>query len=262
MASRTMTEELQSPSAPSIDHASVAQPSSMPETRWTLVQRVQSHGESKDALTALGDIMKIYWQPLYAYARRRGESPTDAEDMVQGFYEMLIHRGSIHSVNKERGRLRSFLLTALERFIIDQWQKRNAGKRGSGKHQLSLEHEEAENRYLKETSHNLSAERLFDREWILTLLSRVMDSLSADYQRRGKQKVFEALSPSLEWHGNDESYGALAATLGLSENAVKQAVFRMRKKYRDLLRAEVAATISNPADLDAELMELLQALSH
>lgn len=232
----------------------------MPETRWSLVRRVQASDDPK-ALVALGELMKLYWEPLYAYARRRGESPSDLEDAVQGFYEMLISRGSMQSVSQERGRLRSFLLSSFERFLIDQWEKRSAAKRGGGKHHLSLDQEQAENHYLMEASHNLTPERLFERRWVLTLLGRVMDALHADYRRRGKEDVFLALRGALEWHSADFAYADAGQKLGLNENAVKQAVFRMRKKYRELLRWEVAETVSDPADVDAELRELLQALS-
>lgn len=232
----------------------------MPETRWTLVQKVQAQGDTQSATDALGTLLQSYWQPLYAYARRRGESPSDAQDIVQGFCQMLISRNSILSVDRERGRLRSFLLAALERFLIDQWEKRSAGKRGGGKRTLSLEHEEAENRFIRETSHSLTPEKEFDRQWVLALLARVLESLRSDYEARGKEAVFEALRDTLEWQGNEESHSATASALGMTENAVKQAVFRMRRKYRELLRAEVALTLSQPEDLDEELRQLLLAL--
>jgi RNA polymerase sigma-70 factor (ECF subfamily) len=221
---------------------------------------VQATDDPK-ALVALGELMKLYWEPLYAYARRRGESPSEVEDAVQGYYEMLITRGSMLSVSQERGRLRSFLLSSFERFLIDQWEKRSAAKRGGGKHHLSLDHEQAENHYLKEMSHNLTPERVFERRWVLTLLSRVMDALHNDYKRRGKENVFLALRGALEWNSADFAYADAGRSIGMNENAVKQAVFRMRKKYRELLRWEVAETISDPAEVDAELRELLSALS-
>ena len=230
----------------------------MPETRWSLVRRVQS--DDPRAIAALGELMKLYWEPLYVYSRRRGDSPADAEDAVQGFYEMLLSRGSIQSVAPERGRLRSFLLTSFERFLIDQWERRSAKKRGGGAHTLSLDQEQAENHYLKEMADNLTPERLFDRSWVFTLLSRVMEELHEAYKRRGKEDVFLALRTSLEWHNSDASYVETGAQLGMNENAVKQAVFRMRKKYRELLRWEVAQTVADPAEVDAELRELLSIL--
>lgn len=232
----------------------------MPETRWSLVWRIQSTNDSK-AVAALGELLKLYWEPLYAYARRRGESPSDVEDAVQGYYEMLITRGSIQSVSQERGRLRSFLLSTFERYLIDQWEKRSAAKRGGGKHHLSLDQEKAELHYLKEMSHNLTPERVFERRWVLTLLGRVMEALHSDYKRRGKEQVFLSLRGALEWNSADFAYAQAGAAINMNENAVKQAVFRMRKKYRELLRWEVAETLGNPADVDSELRELLSALS-
>ena len=232
----------------------------MPETRWSLVRRVQAVDDPK-ALTALGELMKLYWEPLYAYARRRGESPLDAEDAVQGYYEMLITRSSILTVDQDRGRLRSFLLSAFERYLIDQWERRTAAKRGGGKPHLSLDHEQAEHHYLKETTHNLTPSRLYERRWALTLLGRVMDALEADYTRRGKQDVFAALRSALEWNSADFAYAAAGEKLGMNDNAVKQAVFRMRKKYRELLRWMVAETVTDASDVDTELAELIQALS-
>lgn len=233
----------------------------MPETRWSLVRKIQAGTDNTKALAALGEIMKIYWEPLYAYARRRGESPSDVEDAVQGFYEMLITRGSMQSVDQERGRLRSFLLSAFERYLIDQWSKRSTMKRGGGKTVLSLDQELAESHYLKEMAHNITPERQFERQWVLTLLSRVMEALHSDYRRRGKEEVFLVLQGALEWNSADFAYVEAGAKIGMNENAVKQAVFRMRKKFRELLRWEVAETLADPADVDVELRELLQALS-
>ncbi len=249
------------PSSPTAEPSSVPQPGLMPETSWSLVRRAQTDDDKSRALAALGEIMKLYWEPLYAYARRRGESPSDVEDAVQGFYEMLITRGSMQHVDKERGRLRSFLLSAFERYLIDQWAKRSTAKRGGGKAILSLDQEQAENHFLKEMSHNLTPERQFERRWVLTLLARVMTALQADYRRRGKEEIFLALQGALEWNSAEFGYAEAGEKIGLNENAVKQAVFRMRKKFRELLRWEVAETIADPADVDAELRELLQALS-
>jgi len=205
--------------------------------------------------------MKMYWEPLYAFARRRGESPVDAEDAVQGFYEKLITRGSIQSLMPERGRLRSFFLTAFERFLIDQWERRSARKRGGGQRQLSLDQEKAEQNYLLDPVDNVTPERLFDRHWVMTLLGRVMEALEEDYRRRGKEKVFSALRGALESNDPGFAYAEVGAQLGLQENAVKQAVFRMRTKYRELLRWEIAATVSDPQDVDEELAELVRVLA-
>lgn len=232
---------------------------SMPETRWSLVQRVQSKDDGQ-AIRALGELMKAYWQPLQIYALGRGASPSDAADAVQGFYEMLITRGSMLTVSQERGRLRAFLRSSFERYLCDQWDKSSAAKRGGGRQHVSLDQEEAERRHLKELADGATPEKLYERRWVLTLLSRVMDTLQANYRRRRKEDVFLALRSALEWHGTEFSYADAGRTIGMNENAVKQAVFRMRKKFGELLRWEVAQTVTNPADVEAEMRELLRAL--
>jgi len=258
-----ITTEAEKAPAATIDKAAVRAATQagglMPETRWSLVQRVQEKDDGK-ALVALGELMKLYWEPLHAFALGRGESPSDAEDAVQGFYEMLISRGSMLTVNQERGRLRSFLRASFERYLIDQWDKRSAAKRGGGKRHVSLEQEAEENHQLKELSHDVTPDKLFERRWVLTLLGRVMDALHANYVRRGKEEIFLALKGALEWQSTEFKYAEAGEKIGMNENAVKQAVFRMRKKFGDLLRWEVAQTVTDPAEVDAELRELLHAL--
>lgn len=230
----------------------------MPDTRWSLVQRVQS-GDPK-ALGALGELMKLYREPLIVYALGRGESPSNVEDAVQGFYEMLISRGSMQSISQERGRLRSFLRSSFERFLIDQWNKRSAVKRGGGRQHLSLEHEQEEHHLLSELAHDLTPEKLYDRRWVLTLLGRVMDSLQENYRRRGKEEIFLALKGALEWQSTEFSYAEAGGKINMNENSVKQAVFRMRKKFGELLRWEVVQTVGDPSDVESELRDLLRAL--
>src|SRR6478672_11022974 len=157
----------------------------MPETRWSLVQRIQG-SDDQQAIGALGELMKAYWQPLQGYALGRGASPADADDAVQGFYEMLISRSSMLTVSQERGRLRAFLRSSFERYLRDQWDKRSAAKRGGGRQHISLDQEDGDHHRLKELSDNLTPEKLYYRLWVLILLSRVMDTLQANYRRRGK----------------------------------------------------------------------------
>jgi RNA polymerase sigma factor (sigma-70 family) len=232
----------------------------MPDTRWSLVRRSQFLTDPA-AVAALGELMKLYWEPLYAYARRRGESPADAEDAVQGYYEMFITRGSISSVDQERGKLRSFLLTSFERYLIDQWEKRTATKRGGRQPILSLDQQLAEQRYSAEPAHHLTPEHLYERRWAMTLLQRAMEALEADYKRRGKVDTFLSLRSALEWNSADFAYAQVGLQLGMNENAVKQAVFRMRKKFRELLRWVVAETVADPVEIDKELAHLVAALS-
>ena len=246
-------------SAKAGDRAPIPAGGLMPETRWSLVRQVQSKDDPK-AIGALGELMKLYREPLIAYALGRGERPSDVEDAVQGFYEMLISRGSMQSVDAERGRLRSFLRSSFERYLIDQWDKRSAAKRGGGRLHISLEHEAEEKRPIKELAHELTPEKLYDKRWVLTLLEHVMAALAANYRRRGKEEVLHALKGALEWHGTEFSYAEAGEKLGMNENSVKQAVFRMRKKFGELLHWEVAQTVSDPVEVEAELRELLRAL--
>jgi RNA polymerase sigma-70 factor (ECF subfamily) len=225
------------------------------------VQRIQG-SDDRQAIGALGELMKAYWQPLQGYALGRGASPADADDAVQGFYEMLISRSSMLTVSQERGRLRAFLRSSFERYLRDQWDKRSAAKRGGGRQHISLDQEDGDHHRLKELSDNLTPEKLYDRRWVLTLLSRVMDTLQANYRRRGKEEIFLALKCALEWQGTEFCYAEAGEKIGMSENAVKQAVFRMRKKFGELLRWEVAQTVSDPGDVESEMRELLRALGN
>jgi RNA polymerase sigma factor (sigma-70 family) len=231
----------------------------MPDTRWSLVLRSQAL-EGPGALNALGELMKLYWEPLYGYARSKGQSPKDAEDAVQGFYEVLITRSSITTVDQAKGKLRSFLLASFECYLIDLWQKRTAQKRGGTQGTLSLDQQLAENRYAAEPAHHLTPERLYERRWALTIVDRAMEAVEADYRRRGKEETYLALRSALEWNSADFAYADIGERLGMNENAVKQSVFRMRKKFRELLRWIVAETVANPAEVEAELAHLVSAL--
>jgi DNA-directed RNA polymerase specialized sigma24 family protein len=254
-----MKREVASPfdSARNPAQSSEANGSLMPETRWSLVQRIQTDADAK----ALGEIMKIYWQPLQRLAIGRGVSPSDAEDAVQSFYEMVIRRGSFQVANADRGRLRTFLRTLFERHLIDQWEKSAAAKRGGGKIGLSIEEEQSNGNEIKELSHQVTPELLYDRCWVLTLLGRAMDALRDSYRRRGKEELFEELKYVLEGQESDSCYAESAARLGLNENAVKQAAFRIRKKFGEALTWEVTQTVGDPADIESELRELLQTLA-
>jgi RNA polymerase sigma factor (sigma-70 family) len=230
----------------------------MPDTRWSLVQRSQSEEDPK----ALGELMKIYWRPLYSLAVARGLSSADAEDAVQSFYEMLIRRRSFDSVSAERGRLRTFFRTLFERHLIDLWSKSSAAKRGGGRPTLSLDDETEVSQERTELSHSVTADILYQRAWVTTLLARVMDALGDRYRRRGKEDIFEALKGVLEGHATEFSYAEAGEKLGINENAVKQAVFRLRKKFGEMLVWEVAQTVKDPADIDSELRELLGAVGN
>jgi RNA polymerase sigma factor (sigma-70 family) len=232
------------------------QASSMPETRWSLVQRVQT----TEDLHALGELLKIYSEPLRVYAIWRGEPASDAEDAVQSFFQQLIARSSMMQVNQEKGRLRTFLRVAFERHLIDLWSSRSAAKRGGGAQLTSLDQEAEEGRVLKESGHDQTPEKMYERKWVMVLLGRAMEALETNYRRRGKGDLFDAFKDALEWQATDFSYAEAGARLGMKENAVKQTVFRMRQKFRELLLWEVAQTVTNPADAEDELRQLLYAM--
>ena len=231
----------------------------MPVSRWSLVLRASSGDET--ATRALGELMALYWEPLYFYARQRGWSPEDAEDAVQGFYGELIRRETVRQADQDRGRLRTFILSAFSNFLGKKWRDERALKRGGGVPHLSLDVAKAESHYAVEPVDTLTPERLFDRRWISTLLERVLAELRAEYEAAGKSKVFTLLQSALERDGAHFGYAEAGAALGLSENAVKKAVFRLRTKYRLLLKKEIADTLSDPAELENETMALMAAFA-
>ncbi len=231
----------------------------MPISRWSLVLRASA--EDGAATRALGELMTLYWEPLYFYARRRGWSVEDAEDSVQGFYSELVRRQAVKRADQERGRLRTFFLSAFENFLNGQWRAASAQKRGGGEALLSLDVAMAEGHYAAELVDALSPERIFDRRWISTVLERVLVALRTEHVAAGKGALFEVLHSALARDTSHFGYAEAGASLGLSENAVKKAVARLRAKYRAELQREIADTLSNPADVENELLALMEVFS-
>ena len=243
------------------DHStpfSAGQPA-MPVSRWSLVLRAS--GGDAAATRALGELMSLYWEPLYFYARRRGWTVEDSQDAVQGFYEELIRRESVQRADQARGRLRTFFLSAFENYLATQWRAGQAQKRGGGVALLSLDVAMAEGHFAAEPADTLTPERLFDRRWISTLLDRVLAALRAEYAAEGKGALFEVLQAALARDGKHFGYAEAGVPLGLSANAVKKAVFRLRTKYRERLKQEIADTLSDPADVESELLSLMAAFA-
>ena len=230
-----------------------------PETRWSVVLAARDENDDERAAAALDDLCRAYWFPLYVYIRRRGYAPADAEDLAQGYFAALVERDYIAQASRERGKLRSFLLTTLKHFLADEWNKASAFKRGGGKTVISIDAARAEERYAFEPADEESPDRLYEKRWALTVLDNVLESLRGDYVRSGQHRVFEVLKKFLAWNSASEAYRAAAAQLGLKENAVRVAVFRMRRRYGDLLRAHVADTVASPEEVAAE-MDYLFAL--
>lgn len=210
---------------------------------------------------ALAQLCHTYWYPLYAFVRRRGYDVHDAQDLTQEFLLRLIERKSLHSVAPERGRFRSFLLTALKNFLINEWSRSQRQKRGGGQILLSLDEELGEARYKIEPVESATPETLFERAWAATLLDRVLDLLRREYIASGKADLFEQLSPFLAGEKAAVTYAQIASQHGISEGAVKMAVLRLRQRYAACLRAEIAQTLEDPAEVEAEIRHLLARMS-
>ncbi|MEN8149235.1 MAG: sigma-70 family RNA polymerase sigma factor [Planctomycetota bacterium] len=220
-------------------------------TRWSIVL-----GAGRASGTALTDLCEAYWYPLYAYARRRGHSAETAEDLTQGFFAELLEKNWVVAADREKGRFRAFLLTAFKRHIGHEREKARAKKRGGDRARLSLDFEDGERRYSFEPTHEATPERIFERRWALTLLGRVLDGLAAETDA----DLFAALRPHLTGEPAEETYREIALRLGMSEGGVKTAAHRLRARYRERLRGEIADTVSDPADVEDEIRALMEAL--
>jgi RNA polymerase sigma-70 factor (ECF subfamily) len=237
----------------------VTGPRSFETTRWSLVVSAGQIGtpESKEALATL---CGLYWYPIYLFVRRRGYNAEEALDLTQGFFTRLLEKNDLATADRSRGRFRSWLLGCLKHFLANEWDRSTALKRGGGKSLLSIDAEDAEGRYLREPSHDLTPERVFDRRWALTLLDQTLSTLREECKKNGKTALFDALKPALAGEGRDESYSNLGTQLGMSEGAVKVAAHRLRGRYRDILRLRIAETVDTEQAVDEEIKDLFEAL--
>jgi len=210
---------------------------------------------------ALEQLCRVYWYPLYAYVRRRGYSPEDAQDLTQGFFARLLEHNWLARADQARGRFRTFLLTAMERFLANEWDKARAQKRGGGLPTLPLQFDTAETRYGAEPADTSTPEQAFERRWAITLLDEVLRRLEAEQQAEGKAAQFAALKPCLVGSRESQPYEQIAEATGLSEGAVKVTVHRLRQRYRELLRAEIANTVVSAEDVDIEMRHLFNVLA-
>ncbi|MCY2996348.1 MAG: sigma-70 family RNA polymerase sigma factor [Planctomycetota bacterium] len=226
-------------------------------THWSLVLRA-GHREDREA--ALAALCERYWYPLYAYVRRRVVDVNEAQDLTQEFFAWLLEKNALVHASRERGRFRSFLLTAVKNFLANQWDRTKARKRGGGIQRLSLDLDCGESRLHLEPSHDLTPERLFERQWVMTLLDLVMRRLLNEYESSGKADQFERLKGAMTGDRDRLPYAAVAAELGMSEEAARQAASRLRKRYRELLREEVAQTLAEPGDVDDEIRSFFEVL--
>ncbi len=228
-------------------------------THWSVVLSAKNQ-DSLHSVEALETLCRIYWRPLYAYVRRRGYSPADAEDLTQEFFARLLERDWLGRVDQQRGRFRTFLLTSISNFLANEWDKTRTQKRGGGKI-VSLQGKAEETGFIQEPADQFTPEQSFEWRWALTLLDQVMNRLGAGFTQDGRADLFEALKPCLLGERTAQPYAALAANLAMTEGSVKVAVHRLRQRYRQLLRDEIAHTVVNPEEVEEELRYLFAVLA-
>ena len=236
--------------------------SSFETTHWSVVLAAGEEQSSPQAQGALETLCRMYWYPLYAFVRRQGHTEADAQDLVQGFFARILARRDLQAVRRERGRFRSYLLAALKNFMVNEWKHAAAQKRGGGQSPIPLDDLIREHAAHAMASEQQSPDELFDQQWAIALLERVLDQLRAEETAEGRARQFALLRAYLISDGDARPQSEIATELGLSEGAVKQAVFRLRQKYQKLLRAEIANTVATSGDVDQELRHLIAALRH
>jgi RNA polymerase sigma-70 factor (ECF subfamily) len=229
-------------------------------TRWSIVLAAGQPQEAADARSALETLCQAYWYPVYAYLRRRTPQADDAQELTQAFFAHLLERNALAAADPNRGRFRAFLLTACKNFVANERERAQAQKRGGQVRLLSLDFDSGEARLQLEPVEALTPERLFERQWALTLLDRVLQLLRDEFAKHGRERNFDLLKVYLGGPG-PESYAALGAQLDMSEGAARVAVHRLRRRYREILREEIAETVATPEEIDDEIRSLFAALS-
>jgi RNA polymerase sigma factor (sigma-70 family) len=237
------------------DDLSAANPHQFAETRWSLVMTA-GEKTSAQSMVALETLCRTYWYPLYAYVRRKGNGAHDAQDLVQGFFARLLKNKSFAAADRRRGKFRTYLLGAMNHFLADEWDKMRAQKRGGGEAVLSLDTDEAERRYLQEPSSDLTPDKIYDRRWGRALLDEALTQLGDEFSAAGRARHFELLKSFLVSEAAAAAYDDIAAELQTTPNAVAASVRRLRQRYRNLVRAEVAQTVNSPSEIDQELRAL------
>jgi RNA polymerase sigma factor (sigma-70 family) len=224
-------------------------------THWSVVLSAQDR-DCANSDAALETLCRSYWYPLYACVRRQGHSPQDAQDLTQEFFARLLNKEYLKSAEREKGRFRTFLLVALKRFLANEWDRQHAQKRGGFAAVVPIDHALAESRFASEPTHSLQPDVLFDRQWAMTLLERTMSQLRDEYVTSGRARFFEFLQPCLAKDESALPYAEIAARLTLTEAAVKMAVQRLRARYREILREQIADTVSSPQEVEEEIRHL------
>ncbi len=226
-------------------------------TRWTEVLSAQD-SQSPGAREALENLCRAYWRPLYLWVRRQGRTPHDAQDLTQEFFARLLEKDWLRAADRERGRFRTFLLVALKRFLSDEWDRTRAQKRGGGQSPATLDTEAVEKALANESVE--SPDQAYERQWAMTLIERAMARLKKDFDAGDRHAEFEALKEFLTAGRGEISYASAAGRLNTSEGAARVAVHRLRKRFRELFKEEVAATVAPGEDIDDEVRQLLAAL--
>ncbi|MEO8426861.1 MAG: ECF-type sigma factor [Verrucomicrobiota bacterium] len=229
-------------------------------THWSVVTAARE-ANSPEAAAALARLCHDYWYPLYAYVRRRGHEPQDAQDLTQEFFARLLEKGFLKAVQQERGRFRWFLLSALKRFLINEWNREHTAKRRGHYTMISLDEKTAEGRYRLEIPDEATPEKLFDQSWAMTLLEQAEKQLGREYEASGRGQVFGQLRIFLSGDRAPLSHAEVGRLLGMSEGATKVAVHRLRQRYRDCLREQIAQTVSTAAEVDEEIRQLFAVFS-
>jgi DNA-directed RNA polymerase specialized sigma24 family protein len=229
-------------------------------TRWTVVVAA-GRGRTPQSDLALEELCRTYWYPLYAYIRGRGYTREDAEDLTQAFFARLLEKNYLEGLSSEKGKFRAFLLAALKHFLANEWDRARRQKRGGATTPISLDWQSADARYQIDPADNLSPDKLYDRAWAVTLLERVIVRLRDESAADDKSKLFEELKPFLMAGKSAIPYAQAAASLDMTEGALRVAVHRLRRRYRELLREEIGQTLSDPAQVEEEVRALFSAFA-
>ncbi len=229
-------------------------------THWSVVLGAQGK-DSPASAAALERLCRTYWYPLYAHVRRLGKSPADAEDLTQEFIARLIERHWLTRADQTKGRFRTFLLTAMDRFLANEWDRAQAQKRGGGAAVVPLDTTLAERLYAEQSIRESSPERDYERRWAMTLVKHALGRVRADYEHAGKAAEFERLKGLLIAERGSIPYGSVASDLGTTEGAARVMVHRLRRRFREIFREEVAHTLADPKDLREEMQYLMEVLA-
>jgi RNA polymerase sigma factor (sigma-70 family) len=228
-------------------------------TQWTMVVAAGNWRENSRTRRAMEELLRVYWFPLYAYARRQGQTPVDAEDIVQGFFTYLLEHDAILTVSQSKGKFRSFLLASLNHYLSNDRDRRKALKRGGANQIFSLDAESAEAKYAAEPSDAMTPDRVFERRWALAVLEQSLTVLRAEYVKKGKEKLFLALQHVLTG-ASGARHAEVGQELGMSAGAVRVAAHQLRRQFREIVREEIAQTVAQPGDVDEELKSLKECL--